>query len=235
MNLFNLNLRHDRIDNAKIDTFVSIIRNGMPLFDYSRQNQQQAWALWTITESEEELAYSAMETAPEDLVAVEKRLEWLAGRALLRELTGRLEIEYAGIWKDEFGKPFLKGSKAWISLSHSFPYVAAQVGPFPVGVDLEQPKAKVIKVAPRILAPGELADAGQDLVKHTVYWCAKEALFKIHGQKGMFFARHLLVEGFQLTEQGTLRGEIRLASSPQRVGLAYRIYPDFVFVFTDTL
>ncbi|MFN5168140.1 MAG: 4'-phosphopantetheinyl transferase family protein [Cyclobacteriaceae bacterium] len=207
----------------------------MPVFDYSRQNQDQAWALWSVTETEEELAYGAMETAPDELIAVEKRLEWLAGRALLRELTGRLGIEYTGLRKDEFGKPFLKGSDRWISLSHSFPYVAAQVAPFPVGVDVEQAKPKVIRIAPRILSPSELADAGQDVLKHTVYWCAKEALFKIHGRKGMFFAQNLHVAPFTLNDKGVLHGEIRLAQSPQSVTLAYRIHPEFVFVFTETI
>ncbi len=112
-------------------------------------------------------------------------------------LSNHLGFRYFVVKKDAFGKPFLEKYPHHLSLSHSFPYVAAQLNyDQPVGIDLEQPKAKILKIAPRIFSPIELADAGTDVIKHTVYWCAKEAMYKIHGKGNLHF--------FESTEHRTV-------------------------------
>ena len=57
-------------------------------------------------------------------------MEWLAGRALLKHLSKIFGVEYRGTVKNQFGKPFLAGHPHHISLSHSFPMVAAQIDAF---------------------------------------------------------------------------------------------------------
>src|SRR5690606_11645385 len=108
-----------------------------------------------------------------------KRLEFLAGRALIRALLREWNLPYPGLTKDAYGKPFLIGSPLHLSLSHSYPFVAAVLHRHKnVGIDLEQPKDKLLRIAPRVLCADELRNAGNDVVKHCVYWCAKEALVK---------------------------------------------------------
>ncbi|MEQ8302577.1 MAG: 4'-phosphopantetheinyl transferase superfamily protein [Cyclobacteriaceae bacterium] len=191
-------------------------------------------ALWHITESEEELTASAQpEQCPEQIISGNKRLEWLAGRVLIKELAKTSGLEYKGIYKDQFGKPFLTDALHHISLSHSYPYVAAQINPqHAVGIDIEQPKQKLLKIAPRILDEEELADAGENVEKHCIYWCAKEALYKVHGRRGLLFATHLKIAPFEIHPEGRISGIINFESEKITVNLQYFVKKEFVLVYS---
>lgn len=205
----------------------------MPLVKSELMGKESAWGLWQISESEEELAFTAFESCPDDIVAPAKRKEFLAGRALVKSLVELIGSEYSGIRKDEQGKPFLKDLTLEISLSHSSPYVAAQIhNGTAVGIDIEQPKEKLLRVAPRILSPIEEEDAGEDIVKHCVYWCAKEAMYKLYGKRGLHFNNQLNIDPFQLKKAGDLRGYIRANGIPEIVSLGYIIKEDYVLVYT---
>ncbi|MBL7852483.1 MAG: 4'-phosphopantetheinyl transferase superfamily protein [Cyclobacteriaceae bacterium] len=194
-----------------------------------------AWGLWFISEEEPDLSYLSYESCPDDIVHPQKRLEYLAGRALIKTLVEEMHLTYEGIRKDEFGKPSLKTHPHAISLSHSYPYVAAQIDRHvPVGIDVEQVKEKLRLVGPRILSPGEVRDAGDNLVKLCIYWCAKEALYKIHGKRNLLFGDHLKIQPFPLEERGSLRGMIDVENSPRSVLLGYHVTKEYVVVFTDT-
>jgi hypothetical protein len=103
-----------------------------------------------------------------------------------------------------------------------------------VGIDLEQPRAKILKIAPRIFSPVELKDAGSDVIKNIVYWCAKETLYKIHGKGNVHFSNQLNIEPFLLQEEGILRGVIS-SYKKVNVSLDYRIEPDYVLVRTGKI
>lgn len=205
----------------------------MPLVKSELMGKESAWGLWQISESEEELAFTAFESCPDDIVAPAKRKEFLAGRALVKSLVELIGNEYSGIRKDEQGKPFLKDLPFEISLSHSSPYVAAQIhNGTAVGIDIEQPKEKLLRVAPRILSSIEEEDAGEDIVKHCVYWCAKEAMYKLYGKRGLHFNNQLNIDPFELKRSGDLRGYIRANGIPEIVSLGYIIKEDYVLVYT---
>jgi phosphopantetheinyl transferase len=207
----------------------------MPLIKLQRTGDQGAWALWYISENEQELANHLQEKPESTIIHSNKRLEWLAGRMLLQQLTKELGYPYQGTMKDEFGKPFLKNLPHHISLSHSFPYVAAQIDLLhEIGIDLEQPKAKLLTIAHRILAPAELEDAGTNIIKHCVYWCAKEAMYKIYGKKGLFFLDQLNIEPFTLENTGNLNGKIKAKDIIRLQTMTYIIQPDYVLVLTKT-
>ncbi len=169
------------------------------------------------------------------LLIPSKRLEWQAGRVLLRQLAEQFDLDYQGTVKNEFGKPYLKNLTHHISLSHSFPYVAAQIDPLhEIGIDLEQPKSKLLNIAHRILSPPELMDAGSDVVKHCVYWCAKETMYKAYGKKGLHFSNQLNVNPFQLLNAGDLQGKINANDRSFDLPMTYIIQPDYVLVYTKT-
>ncbi len=204
----------------------------MPLKEIHQTGNQSGWAIWHIDESEEQLTNKIIGNAPIEITHTNKKLEWLAVRQLTIELCNQLGLRFFGVYKNEFGKPFLEKHTHHISLSHSFPYVAAQIdNSHSVGIDLEQPKEKILKIAPRVFSATELADAGTDVIKHTVYWCAKEAMYKIHGEGQLHFATHLNVEPFRLQEEGSLKGIIS-AERKIDVILDYKIEPDYVLVRT---
>jgi 4'-phosphopantetheinyl transferase len=197
---------------------------------------RRAWGLWHITEDEERLQQllKLHDFPPENITKSEKRLEWLAGRVLTQRLLEALGNEYYGIRKDEFGKPFPTSHPFQLSLSHSYPYVAAIIDEaYSVGIDLEQPKEKLLRVAPRVLSSGELKDAADDLVKHCIYWCAKESLIKVFGQKHLTLAENLLIEPFERKAEGRIIGRIIVDSEQTLIPLYYTVFANFVVVFSE--
>jgi 4'-phosphopantetheinyl transferase len=207
----------------------------MPLCKIEWTSDQSGWAIWHITETEQGLAALVDEHWPTDLTSMPKRLEWAAGRALIRALTARAGLPYHGLIKDDLGKPHLLRHPHFISLSNAFPYAAAQLDlQCPVGIDLERPREKILKIAHRVFNPGELRDAGRDVLKNCVYWCAKEALFKRQGKRGISFAANLSIAPFHLSESGDLEGTVSLANSRTPVKLRYLVESDFIVVYTRT-
>ena len=198
--------------------------------------EQRAWGLWRIEEPEETLIAetSPYESIPSTIANQNKRLEFAAGRVLVKQVAESLNLAFHGIAKDEFGKPSLKQNTAQLSLSHSWPYVAAIVDRSePVGIDLEQPKGKLLRVAHRILNPVELLDAGEDIVKHCIYWCAKETMVKIHGKKDLVFAKNLEIKPFEMKNEGNIIGSIIVNNSSTTHNLKYSIKNEFVVVFNE--
>jgi phosphopantetheinyl transferase len=207
----------------------------MPLYKLEKTGLESAWGIWHVEETEDELSFAAFEACPEGIANPMKRLEWLASRVLVRTLLEQNDLVYAGIHKDEFGKPFLRELPHHISLSHSYPLVAAQLHKnHSVGIDIEQPKQKLLRIAPRVLSPTELDDAAADVSKHCVYWCAKEALYKVYGKRGLDFARHLHIEPFDLREIGDLKGSIFVKEEKVNVDLSYQMEGEFAVVYTKT-
>lgn len=191
----------------------------------------RAWALWHIREEASALAAQVhgIDTIPDNLTNPAKRLEHIAGRVLLSHLMATLGLAYQGIRKDVHGKPYPQGHDLHLSLSHSYPYVAAIIDKTQtVGIDLEQPKAKLLRIAPRVLSAAELNDAGTDLAKHCVLWCAKEAMIKIYGKKDLVLAENLRVDPFQMASEGHILGRIIVKGVESRVPLQYFVNNDFV-------
>lgn len=197
------------------------------------ENHGNPWALWKIEEDEGvfSMAINGIETIPDAIRQRQKRLEWFAGRLLVKTLMERAGMPFRGIVKDEFGKPFPSGSVYQLSLSHSFPYVAAYLHrDRPVGIDLQHPKDKLLRIAPRILDADELASAGQDVTKHCVIWCAKEVLVKVHGKKDLIFSKNLKISPFSMNRSGDLFGRIIVHDRVTVVALYYEIHPEFTMV-----
>jgi len=206
----------------------------MPLLKL-QTNHQSGWGLWFVAEAEKEFREMVAEPVENEIIHPHKRLEWLAARALVKALTEQIGITYEGIIKDEFGKPHLTNADHHISLSHSYPYVAAQINHSQaVGIDLEKPRPQLLRIAHRVLSREEQVDAGENIIKHCVYWCAKEAMYKSHGKRGLHFSSQLLVKPFSLQNSGELQGRIITNEQQQPVALQYQIQPDYVMVCTKT-
>ena len=124
-----------------------------------------------------------------------RRLEWLSVRWLLMNILKEYDLPIERLDKDEYGKPYLIDSSLHLSISHAFPYVAAIVDTRePTGVDIEAPKEKIIGIAKKFMHPDELSYVKEDVFQLTLYWCAKEALYKIFGRKQVTFRKNLLID-----------------------------------------
>lgn len=162
----------------------------------------------------------------------EKRMEWITARLLLDQLCRSYGIEFQEIAKQSNGKPYLPGSSYELSISHSFPFVSVIMDPArPVGIDLEQPKPKLLKIAPRFLGQDELEFAGDDLEMLCILWCAKEALYKILSRQGVIFNQHFSIQPFTRQPKGIIHTRICFQEVNQEIPLYYEDRGDYVFAF----
>lgn len=205
----------------------------MPLEKLEKRSNETVWGLWHIREPETELmpVISAFESIPTTITHAQKRLEFCVGRVLAKTLLEEISGKFEGIIKDKFGKPFFRNSSFQLSLSHSYPYVGALIHQHKsAGIDVEQFKSKLLKIAPRIMHPEELHDAGTDEIKHTIYWCAKETLIKVYGKKDLTFAENMLINPFTRQKQGHLTGKIIVNHTETTIPLYYEVHDSFAVV-----
>ena len=196
-------------------------------------NRGNPWGLWRIEEDETQLeaAAASPERIPEAIRHPHKRLEWYAARVRVKTLMERSGLTFQGIVKDVYGKPFPSGYAHHLSLSHSYPYVAAYLhATHPVGIDIQPPRSSLLRIAHRILDPSELAFAGTDLNTHCVIWCAKEVLIKVHGRKDLIFSKNLRISPFSINSKGYFSGSIIVGTTETMVRLYYEMQPAFALV-----
>lgn len=191
--------------------------------------------VWKIEETSDELL-SLLEQPSEYLPFLQRlktekrRREWLASRVLLKKLAGQeLSIAY-----HEDGAPYLPGSPYAISISHTDGYAAVQLHEQAVGVDIEYRSNRVIKIRSRFMSPEEDAsiDAGHEAEHLLIYWCAKEALFKLIRQQDVDFIKHLHVEPFAYSSSGKIKVLETRTSERRSFTLNYEVFPDYVLVYS---
>jgi 4'-phosphopantetheinyl transferase EntD len=211
----------------------------MPLIRLQKINGDSWMGMWRV---EEEVGwfFGDLDMSIEDTDALGKitnhykKLEWLSTRSLMQELTSKIGINYPGIVKDEHGKPHLNNHAHPISVTHSYPYVAAIVHlNKEVGIDLEKLKTdKILRIAPKFMSESEYAFSDQDPHISTLIWCAKESLYKLHGRKFVIFKEDLEIEPFEMAESGELTGHIRLPDLKGQFKLNYETTENFFITYT---
>ncbi|ELR68576.1 Siderophore (Surfactin) biosynthesis regulatory protein [Fulvivirga imtechensis AK7] len=208
----------------------------MPLTKIEQISDSRYLAIWHMEESAEELREKLHPRSSDtDLLrsyrSDKKILEWYCGRLCLKSLCEHIGIRYEGLRKNTTGKPFLRHSEAEISLSHSYPYVAAILDlNKDVGIDLEQPKQKLQKVAHKFLNTQELHFTNDDITLLCIHWCAKETLYKIVDQK-ISFKNHMAIEPFEVQPKGELIGRVIVNGTINSFKLEYRIENDYILTF----
>ena len=208
----------------------------MPAPTFLPLNDDCTVLLCPITEDEPTLRADLTLTPSEqeDLNGIRhptQRVEWLACRAAVRQLVERQGMAYAGLQKDEFGKPHLVDSPWSVSLSHTGGWAAAVLHRSrPVGIDIEPIRDQFRRVVPRVLSADEIAHANGDSGRLAVYWCAKEALYKLYGKRNLTFREHLHVEPFA-DGADVLIGHVRLTNHEERLVIrCFRIGPGLLTV-----
>ncbi len=167
-----------------------------------------------------------------------KKQEFLAGRFALSKALKFLGYDYKGIKKDTNGKPYLidyeenNNENIHISLTHSYPFVGALVSRLGAcGVDIEQLKEKILRVAPRVFSEKELIFLEKDLQKNTVFWCAKEVLYKIYGKGEVNFKENLFVFPYENGKNLKVSAEIKMPNFYQEYILEVIFLEDFVLCY----
>jgi len=177
----------------------------MPIFYNYRNDHGVEVSIWKL---EEELDYfrSAMylyEEEKEEIkgLSTRKLLEWYASRYLLHKLSG---WDYRGAClKDGYGKPYLLGSKHYISLSHSNNWIAAAEGLPAVGVDIQLIVTKITRIAPKFAGEEELefVEGDDNILGLHFIWGAKESIYKAYGKGNIDLRKNIRVAPFDITSQ----------------------------------
>lgn len=187
----------------------------MPIIIEKKYNSNAHLAVWQITESHDELqAMLPSEILTDaELASIsheQKQIEFFCSRLTIKYLADKLGIRYAGIKKDEYGKPYLTGSEWQFSLTHTAEFVAVVMHENrPLGIDMEQPSEKLSRIAHKYLSEAERTDASNDLDKLCIYWSAKEALYKLYGKRKVIFIDNLLVAPFSKDQQ-VISGRLKI-------------------------
>ena len=124
----------------------------------------------------EELSYAA--TFGTD----ERRREFLSWRAVVRQTLGReVQIAY-----NELGAPVLVGRAEQISVSHAKDLLVVALSMRRVGVDIERLDRRYQRILSKYLTAEE-QQLSADPRFPAAAWCAKEAIYKWAGIRGLSF------------------------------------------------
>ena len=167
--------------------------------------------VWQITETEEELR--ALSSVPSDemeeisyIKSESLRKQKLAVRCLLDALFE----EKVYLSHHDNGKPYIENSAMNISITHTNRYVAVILNPTDeVGIDCESLDRDFSAVKKKALSEDEIEeveeiDEDQRNEQLALYWCAKEAVYKMVSQYGVDFAEQIEIDNFRMRGEGEL-------------------------------
>jgi 4'-phosphopantetheinyl transferase len=159
-----------------------------------------------------------------------RKLEWLSVRVLLAEMTGpEIKIYYNGN-----RKPFLTDQSYHISISHSNKLTSILLSrKHRVGLDLEFISSKIGGLAGKFLTSPEMESLNRKPGKYHVYiyWCAKEALYKICDKQNINFREDILIYPFDPSDKGLLRGRVQTEAIQEEFTLNYFKYKNYSIVW----
>lgn len=109
-----------------------------------------------------------------------RRMEHLAWRRIVRRELGRgVSIDY-----NDVGAPVVDTPATSISVAHSREVVAVAIAEGRVGVDVESTERSFERAQSRYMSEGESA-LSSDALWPCMVWCAKEAIYKCYGRRGV--------------------------------------------------
>ena len=175
----------------------------MPLYKTITAHNQTTVYLWKIEESFDDLQKGIdLQEAHSARVKGMKSDIHRRGFLSIRHLLALAGYNDHDLYYNDFGKPHLKDGTE-ISITHSFEFTGIIVGNQPVGIDIERGRAKILRIAHKFTPLEEyrtLANEEALIRKLSLVWCAKETLYKMYGQPGLSFLKHIDVHDFDLGE-----------------------------------
>lgn len=118
-----------------------------------------------------------------------RKVEWLATRVLIRQLIGSdFAISYLNS-----GKPILRHDRfRYLSISHSRDFAAVILHEhLNVGIDIEETARDYNRIEKKYLSDVESIQTNKNPQLQCLYWCAKEAIFKLVDDEGIEFRQQI--------------------------------------------
>lgn len=213
----------------------------MPIFYQRHINDNTKLAVWHIQENEDFfLEYVPLQSF---VTHPHKRLQHLAGRYLLYFLFNDFPLEQIAI--ADTRKPYLQNEQYHFSISHCGDYAAAIVSKTErVGIDIEIPTEKVLRVRKKFLHKEELKGfnlnevsgegySDDELQLATVLWSAKEAMFKWWGSGEIDFSEMLRIAPFELKNKGSCDALFKKDAVVKPLQLHYKLWENLSLVYTN--
>lgn len=202
----------------------------MPIYQSNNVSETIKVGIWKITETEEELLKNLIDKGFDQSTIYQtkndQRLkQWLATRLLLNSFFSEAKIIY-----DDLGKPYLDNN--WkISISHSNEFVAIIINKNEnCGIDIEKISDKVGRIKHKFLNDVDLKNITSN--EHlTLYWGAKEALYKYYGKKEVLFIENLFIKDFSINKTSFL-GEIKMPLFQKVIPLEFKKIEEFILVYS---
>lgn len=172
----------------------------MPLYKTITVDEHTSLAIWKVEEPED-LLWKGVELTSYCQDRFDGMKSQLHRRAFLsiRHLLAAYGYTDNDLVYHENGKPHLSDGKH-ISITHSHNFTGVIIsGMDQVGIDIEMQRDKILRIAHKFTPFEEyrtLANTKAIVRKLTIVWGAKESLYKIYGQKGLSFIKHIDVADF---------------------------------------
>ena len=180
----------------------------MGLYLKKKLDNEAEIGVWQITETEEQL--KEMSSTPSDemeeisfIRSESLRKQRLAVRALLNTLFD----DKVYLSHHDNGKPYLENNPVNISITHTEKYVAVILHEEEnVGIDIESLDRDFSAVEKKALSEDEIDDLEDEKRNEqlAIYWCAKEAIFKLLSRYNVDFAEQIEIERFRPRGEGEL-------------------------------
>lgn len=164
--------------------------------------------VWKITESEAELR--TMTSIPSDEleeISYIKNESLRKQRLAVRALLDTMFDEKVYLSHHDNGKPYIENNAINISITHTDQYVAVILNDEDeVGIDCESLNRDFSAVEKKALSEEEIGNLEDEQKNEqlAIYWCAKEAIFKLTSQYDVDFAEQIQIDGFRYRDEGEL-------------------------------
>jgi len=206
----------------------------MPLYKSIQVDSTTKVLVWKITESFTELF---REVALKDVCL--HRLETMKSELHQRGfLSVRKLLEQAGytdfdLYYDENGKPNLKDGKH-ISITHSFEFSAIIISDRNVGIDLEQQREKIIRIADKFTDFDsdffDKSNTKQTVRQLTAIWGIKESIYKFYSLHGLSLKENMNVLPFDL-EKGELEAVVTYGNFSNKHQAKFKEFESYTLVY----
>jgi phosphopantetheinyl transferase len=209
----------------------------MPIFFQQQINENTRLGVWKMEETE--TFFKGNVPLHRDVTHPHKRLQHLAGRFLLQYLFPAFPYELIKI--ADTRKPFLPNDEYHFSISHCGDYAAVIVSKTNrVGVDVEEPKEKVVRIADKFLSEVEkeiFNTAYQEIDSAvsfsntqltTILWSCKEAVFKWYGDGGVDFKQHIQLFNHQPVKETI---DCLFTKTNTQLSLRYHLFDEVVLAW----
>jgi 4'-phosphopantetheinyl transferase len=188
-------------------------------------------AIWKIEESLDALKSTVNALAPSSLP--KKQLEFYAARQLLQKMVEE-PINWRLLKQSANGKPYFDHAPFGnFSLSHSYPYVASVVSQnHLVGIDIQCWHARMEKLQHKFLSNAEISYCHGDEKWMTLFWSAKEAIYKCLDLEGAEFKDDLLIDLESITTD-TFEMHYHHRTGSGQTLCYYKFFEDFTLCVTS--